>query len=207
MIERREMEALVRRACRGDPAARGELLERHRPYLLRMVALRMDRRLAARVDASDIVQETLARAARDLSEYVQRPTVPFSVWLRQIAWERLADVHRLHIRSQRRTVTREAPGGIPLPDESVIQLAKRLLASGTSPSRRLIRDEESARLRAALASLPERDREILVMRHLEQLDNCEIAAVLSLSEGAVRVRHVRALRRLRALLDEEHSEP
>jgi RNA polymerase sigma-70 factor (ECF subfamily) len=205
MIERREMEALVQRVCRGDPTARGELLERYRPFLLRMVTLRIDRRLAARVDASDIVQETLARANRDLSKYVRRRAVPFSVWLRQIAWERLADEHRLHIRSQRRTVTREQPGDISLPDDSVIQLADGLLASGTSPSRRLIRDEDRERLRAALASLPERDREILVMRHLEQLDNSEIAAVLSLSEGAVRVRQVRALRRLRTLLDEEHS--
>jgi RNA polymerase sigma-70 factor (ECF subfamily) len=206
MIEWSEMEALVQRANRGDRAARAELLERHRQFLLRIVALRMDRRLAPRVDASDIVQETMARAARDLSDYLRRPGVPFSVWLRQIASERLADVHRLHIRSQRRSVTREEPGGIPLPDESVIELAQRLLAGGSSPSRRMIRDEERKRLRAALASLPERDREILVMRHLEQLENSEIAAVLSISEGAVRVRHVRALRRLRALLDEEHSE-
>jgi RNA polymerase sigma-70 factor (ECF subfamily) len=206
MLERPEMEALVQRACRGDPAARAELLDRHRPLLLRIVALRMDRRLAARVDASDVVQDTLARAARDLSEYLQRPSVPVWVWLRQIAWERLADVHRRHIRAQRRSVAREEPGRIPLPDESVIQLARRLLASGTSPSRRMIRDEERDRLRAALASLPERDREILVMRHLEQLENSEIAAVLSISEGAVRVRHVRALRRLRAVLGEERSE-
>jgi RNA polymerase sigma-70 factor (ECF subfamily) len=171
-----------------------------------MVAVRMDRRLAARVDPSDVVQETMARAARDLSDYLRSRQVPLSVWLRQIAWARLADLHRLHIRSQRRSVTREEPGGLPLPDESVNQLANRLLASGTSPSQRMIRDEEREELRAALASLPERDREILVMRHLEQLDNGEIAAALSLTEGAVRVRHVRALRRLRALLDVEHSE-
>jgi RNA polymerase sigma-70 factor (ECF subfamily) len=99
-------------------------------------------------------------------------------------------------------VTREEPGGIPLPDESVFHLAQRLLASGTSPSRRMIRDEQREALRAAVASLPEHDREILVMRHLEQLDNGEIAATLGISEGAVRVRHVRALRRLRRRLDE-----
>jgi RNA polymerase sigma-70 factor, ECF subfamily len=206
MGERLEIEALVERACHGDRAACEQLLDRHRPQLRRMVAVRMDRRLAARVDPSDVVQETMARAARDLSDYLRSRPVPLSVWLRQIACERLADVHRLHIRSQRRSVTREEPGGIPLPDESVVQLAKRLLASGTSPSRRMIRDEGRQELRAALASLPERDREILVMRHLEQLDNTEIAAVLGITEGAVRVRHVRALRRLRELLDVEHSE-
>jgi RNA polymerase sigma-70 factor (ECF subfamily) len=206
MGERLEIEALVERACRGDRTAREQLLDRHRSLLIRMVAVRMDRRLAARVDPSDIVQDTLARAARDLSDYLRSRPVPFSVWLRQIACERLADVHRLHIRSQRRSLTREEPGGIPLPNESVIQLAKRLLASGTSPSRRMIRDEEREELRAALASLPERDHEILVMRHLEQLDNGEIAAVLGITEGAVRVRHVRALRRLRELLEVEHSE-
>jgi RNA polymerase sigma-70 factor (ECF subfamily) len=129
-----------------------------------------------------------------------------SVWLRQIACERLADAHRRHIRSQRRSVTREEPGGIPLPDESVFHLAQRLLASGTSPSRRMIRDEQREALRAAVASLPEHDREILVMRHLEQLDNSEIAATLGVSEGAVRVRHVRALRRLHELLEVGRSE-
>jgi len=206
MGEQLEIEALVERACRGDRAAREQLLDRHRPLLLRVVAVRMDRRLAARVDPSDIVQETLARAARDLSDYLRSRRVPLSVWLRQIAWERLADMHRLHIRAQRRSVTREEPGGIPLPDGSAIQLAKRLLASGTSPSQRMIRDEEHEKLRAAVLALPERDREILVMRHLEQLDNTEIAAALQISEGTVRVRHVRALRRLRELLDEEHRE-
>jgi RNA polymerase sigma-70 factor (ECF subfamily) len=206
MEERPEVRALVDRACRGDPVAREQLLDRHRRLLLRMVTVRLDRRLAARVDPSDIVQETLTRAARDLSDYLRRRAVPLSVWLRQIACERLADAHRRHIRSRRRSVTREEPGGIPLPDESVFHLAQRLLANGTSPSRRMIRDEQREALRATVASLPEHDREILVMRHLEQLDNGEIAAALGVSEGAVRVRHVRALRRLHELLDVGRSE-
>jgi RNA polymerase sigma-70 factor, ECF subfamily len=206
MDDQLEIEAVIQRACGGDRAAREELLDRHRPLLLRMLAVRMDRRLAARVDPSDIVQDTLARAARDLSDYLRSRPIPLSAWLRQIACERLADVHRLHIRSKRRSVTREEPGGLPLPDESVIAVAKRLLANGTSPSRRMIRDEEHEELRAAVVSLPKRDREILVMRHLEQLGNSEIAAALGISEGAVRVRHVRALRRLHELLPASHSE-
>jgi RNA polymerase sigma-70 factor (ECF subfamily) len=202
MQERPEIEALVERACRGDRLSREQLLDLHRHQLRRMVAVRIDPRLAARADPSDVVQDTLAEAARDLSDYLRRRPVPLSVWLRQIAQKRLADLHRRHIRSQRRSVTREESAGLPLPDGSVIQLARRLLGSGTSPSRRLIRDEDREALRAALDALPERDREILVMRHLEQLDNGEVAAALGISEGAVRVRHVRALRRLRRRLDE-----
>src|SRR6476469_1237114 len=102
MGERPEIQALVERACRGDRVAREQLLDRHRHQLLRMVAVRMDPRLAARADPSDVVQETLAEAARDLSDYLRRCPVSLSVWLRQIAQKRLADLHRLHIRSQRR---------------------------------------------------------------------------------------------------------
>jgi RNA polymerase sigma-70 factor (ECF subfamily) len=191
---------LLRRAARGDAAARQGLLGRHRDRLRRTVAVRLDPRLAPRVDPSDIVQEALADAAGHLDGYLRDPPLPFFPWLRQFAWERLVKAHRYHIQARRRSVTREEP--MLLPGESVQQLARLLLAGDTSPSRRIIRDERRAEVRAALEALDPRDREILVMRHLEQLESAEIAAVLGLSEGAVRTRQYRALLRLRALLED-----
>ncbi len=135
-----------------------------------------------------------------------RRPLPFYPWLRQIAWDRLVEAHRHHLHARRRSVAREVPGSVPLPDESVGRLADRLVARGTSPSRRMIRAELRDRLKAALDRLPPRDREVLVMRHLEQMEIAEIAAVLGLTTGAVMTRHTRALARLRGLLDDEGPE-
>jgi RNA polymerase sigma-70 factor, ECF subfamily len=199
-----DTEQLLERAGRGDPSARQELLIGHRDRLRRMVALRLDRRLAARVDPSDIVQESLAEAHQHLSEYLVRRPLPFYAWLRQFAWERVAKQYERHVRAQRRSVTREeAP---PLPDESVAQLAHRLIASATSPSRRLLREELRDRVRSALACLKPHDREILVLRYLEGLSNSETAAVLRIGESTVGMRHLRALERLRELLGDEDGE-
>ena len=197
-----DTQELLDRSVRGDVAAWQELLVRHRARLRRMVANRLDRRLGARLDPSDVVQEALANAARHLDEYLRDRPLPFYPWLRQFAWERLCKLHRHHIQAQRRSIDREQPD-MPLPDESVRQLAHRLLASGTSPSRRLIRQEQREQVRAALAELEPRDREILVMRHLEQMETPEIAVSLGISEGAVRNRQYRALMRLRSLLEGE----
>ena len=201
-----DTDELLDRAGRGDYLARQLLLERHRDRLRRMVAVRLDGRVAVRVDPSDLVQETLAEAAARLSDYIRRRPLPFYPWLRQIAWDRLVEAHRRHLRAGRRSVAREVPGDVPLPDESVGRLADRLVARGSSPSRRLIRAELRDRLKAALDRLPPRDREVLVMRHLEQMEIAEIAAVLDLTNGAVMTRHTRALARLRGLLDDEGPE-
>jgi RNA polymerase sigma-70 factor (ECF subfamily) len=196
-------EELIERACRGDDDARQLLLEGHRARLRQVIAVRLDRRLLARLDPSDVVQEALAAAASGLDEYLRDRPLPFFAWLRQFAWERMIELHRRHVRAQSRSVVREEPWSPPLPDESVSHLARHLLASGTSPSRRMLRHERRDRVRAALEMLSDRDREVLVMRHLEQLENAEIAAVLGISQGAVRTRHVRALQRLRELLEDE----
>jgi RNA polymerase sigma-70 factor (ECF subfamily) len=199
-----DTEQLIELAGRGDAAARQELLARHRVRLRRMVALRLDRRLAARVDPSDIVQEALAEAHQHLADYLRQRPLPFYAWLRQFAWERVAKSYEHHVRAQRRSVAREEVP--PLPDESVLQLAHRLIGSATSPSRRLLREELRDRVRVALGCLKPHDREILVLRYLEGLSNTEAAAVLGIGESTAGMRHLRALERLRALLGDEDGE-
>jgi RNA polymerase sigma-70 factor (ECF subfamily) len=195
---------LLRAAEDGDDAAGQQLLARHRNRLRQMVAVYLDRRLAARIDPSDVVQEALADAARGLSGYLRERPLPFYPW--QFARQRLMQVHRHHIQARRRSVEREVPWVLALPDRSAIALADRLMASGTSPSRRLIRDELRRRVQSALDRVAPGDREILVMRHLEEMSAVEIGAILGITEGAVRVRLLRSLTRLRALLDDGGSE-
>jgi RNA polymerase sigma-70 factor, ECF subfamily len=159
-----------------------------------------------RVDPSDVLQETLGEADQKLSDCARRRQLPFYPWLRRLAWERLVQVHRRHVRAQRRSIHREEGQRPALPDESAAELADRLAARGSSPSARLRRDELCGCLRRALAQLPEGDREILVLRYLEDLSTKEIAAVLSITEATVKMRQLRALRRLRALLGDNLAE-
>jgi RNA polymerase sigma-70 factor (ECF subfamily) len=197
-----DTEELLDHAGTGDRTARQELLARHRGRLRQMVALRIDRRMAARVDPSDVVQEALADAAQSLSDYLRDRPLPFYPWLRQFAWERLLQLHRQHLQAKRRSVTREQLRIFDVADESEAVLAERLVNSGSSPSARLLAAELRERVRAALEALEPHDREVLVLRYLEQLTTKEIAAVLEITEAAVKTRHRRALERLRRRLDE-----
>ncbi|HEY1378417.1 MAG TPA: sigma-70 family RNA polymerase sigma factor [Gemmataceae bacterium] len=197
-----DTEELLRRTGAGDASARQQLLTRHRDRLRRMVAVRLDPRLAARVDPSDVVQEALIEADRKLDGYLQERPVAYYPWLRQLAWERLVKLHERHVLARKRSVLREEPGGLALPDDSAVLLARRLAGTGTSPSHGLLRQELRERVRAALARLSPADREVLVLRYLEQLPTADIAAVLAVGEGAVKMRHRRALDRLSRLLAE-----
>jgi RNA polymerase sigma-70 factor (ECF subfamily) len=199
-----DTEQLLQRTAQGDQAALQQLLVRHQTRLLRLIGLRLDRRVAARIDPADVLQEALLEAVRRLPEYLRQRPLPFYPWLRQLALDRLADLHRLHLRSQKRSVGREER--LVLDEQSALELANRLLARDSSPSARLQRSELRARLEGALARLGEADREILVLRHLEQLSAAEIAAVLGIREGAVYTRHLRALERLRRLLGDDPGE-
>jgi RNA polymerase sigma-70 factor (ECF subfamily) len=171
-----------------------------------MVALRIDRRLAARVDPSDVVQDALADAAQNLSDYIKTRPVPFYPWLRHFAWERLLQLHRFHVHAQRRSVDREELRIFDVSDESGAALIEHLINSRSGPSARLLRAELRERVQAALEALEPRDREVLVLRYLEQLSTAEIASVLGISEAAVKARHRRALERLRNRLDIEPGE-
>jgi RNA polymerase sigma-70 factor (ECF subfamily) len=124
-----DTEELIEQASRGDATALPHLLVRHRGRLRKMVAVRLDRRLAARVDPSDVVQEALAEATQHFAEYLRTRPLPFSAWLRQFAWQRLVKLHRHHIRAQKRSVSREEALSMPLPDDSVVRLARRLPAA------------------------------------------------------------------------------
>jgi RNA polymerase sigma-70 factor (ECF subfamily) len=196
-----DTDELLNRTAHGDPAARDQLLARHWQRLRQAVAYRLDRRLATRVDPSDVVQEVLAEASRRLPDYLRERPLPFYPWLRQMALEHLVELHRRHVQAQRRSVRREEPGLLPLSDESAGELADRLVASASSPSQHLLRREARERVRAALRLLAPADREVLELRYLEQLSAAETAAVLGVGDVAARSRHLRAVRRLRALLE------
>jgi RNA polymerase sigma-70 factor (ECF subfamily) len=191
-----DTEELLGRAGRGDSHARSELLNRHRVRLRRMVAVRLDRRVLARLDPSDIVQEALVEADQKLAAYLRERPVPFYPWLRRLAWEHLVRLQDRHLRTKRRSVAREEAAFPRLPDESALKLANRLVNSSLAPDERLVEAEMKSRVIAALAELSDRDREILVLRYLEQLSNREIAEILDVTEAVVRQRHGRALERL-----------
>ena len=187
------------RAANGDEIARQRLLDHYRPYLRRMVVKQLDKRLKARVDPSDIVQETMIDADRKLARFLQEPSVPVLVWLRKLAFERVIDTHRRHLGSQCRTVIREHREAEFL-GGSVPELMQLIATGRTSPSDELMRVEEIDRVRKAIDSLPLRYRQVLVMRHFDQMEPDEIARVLGLTPGAVRGRILRALLRLKETL-------
>jgi RNA polymerase sigma-70 factor, ECF subfamily len=201
MPEQSDTDELLQRAGQGAAEAVDGLLARHRDRLRKMIAWRLDRRLAARIDPSDVVQEVLAEASRKLDRYLRERPLPFFLWLRRLAWEHLVLLHRRHVQARRRSVLREEPDVLALPDESAAELADRLVTSVTSPSRQVLREEMRVRVRKALGMLPERDREVLVLRQLEQLSVADTALALGISPGAVKLRHLRALERLRAVLE------
>jgi RNA polymerase sigma-70 factor (ECF subfamily) len=196
-----DTDELLNRSAQGDQDARDRLLVRHQSRLRKMIAARIDRRLLPRIDPSDVVQDVMAEAAQRLPEYLRERPMPFYPWLRQLAWDRLIDLHRRHLHASRRSVLREEPDVLTLPDESAAELAERLILSASSPSEQMLREEARERVRRALEHLSALYRDVLELRHLEQLSVAETAAVLGVSEGTVKTRHVRALKRLREILD------
>jgi RNA polymerase sigma-70 factor (ECF subfamily) len=198
-----QIETLVHQAACGDDAARAELLDRYRDRLRRVVAMRLDKRICARVDASDIVQDVMRDAFRRLPEYFAEPQISFYPWLRRIAWDRLADMYRTHVTAEKRSVLREQPWTPNLNEESVDELAHSIVTSSVNPGRRAMLAEMQGRTKAALMQLKADDREILVLRFLEQMDVAEIAGVLGISQTAVTSGQLRALQRLRRLLGDD----
>jgi RNA polymerase sigma-70 factor (ECF subfamily) len=196
-----ETNQLLRRAAAGDQAGWTALLARHQDRLRRMVALRLDQRLQGRIDPSDVLQEAFLDASVQLADYLRQPTMPFFIWLRAITGNKLLALHRQHLGTQMRDAGREISlyrGA--LPGTSSAALAAQLLGHDTRPSEAAMRAEMKIRLQEALNSMDALDREVLALRHFEQLSTAETAELLGIKDGAAGKRYIRALKKLRKIL-------
>ena len=194
---------LLVRAGKGDEIALHELFKKHSDRLKRMVRLRMSPRLRTRMSDSDIVQEAYLEVARRLPEYVQKPEAPFFLWLRQMTGLKLAQYHRVHLGTQMRDAEREVSifrGA--LPEVNSMSLAAHLLGQLTSPSQAAIKAEMRIKLQEALNGMDPLDREVIALRHFEQLSGDETAEVLGLSKSGASSRYVRAITRLKKTLSQ-----
>src|SRR3954469_14039578 len=192
-----ESDRLSERLRAGDPTAIGDLFVRHRERLRRMVDMRLDRRLQGRIDASDVVQEAHLEVAGRLADYLKDPRLPPFLWLRLVVGERLAKLHRTHLGAQRRDAGREVSlFREALPAASSAALAAHLLGKHTSPTQAAVRAERLIRLQEAINPPDPRDREMLSLRHFEQLTHAEAARVVDIGEAAAAMRYVRALKKL-----------
>lgn len=202
-----ETAELLAQARQGNDDAVDNLLERHRNSLRRMISLRMDQKIMRRLDVSDVVQDVLVEANRRLSTYLENPVLNFQLWLRQIAKDRIIDAHRRHRTSAKRSIDREqplvAPGG---QDHSTMELAGQLCDPALTPAAMATQKEIAAQVERAVYELKGNDREIILMRHYEQMSNLETAEALGLAEPAASMRYLRALRKLRVILDNHLAE-
>ncbi len=198
---------LLERLRAEDREALGELFMLYRERLTRMLGVRLDSRLARRVAPEDVLQEAFLDVARRIDEYLADPAVPFYVWLRFLTLQRMQMIQRAHLGAQMRDVGMEV--GLPQGGgtmASSASLAGQLVGAMTSPSQAAMRHELEAKLAAALEEMEPLDREVLALRHFEELSNTETAEVLGITREAASKRYVRALKRLRNLF-EESSEP
>jgi RNA polymerase sigma-70 factor (ECF subfamily) len=193
------IDELVRRAARGEEEALAELFSCYRGRLRQMIRLRLDRRLQGRVDPSDVLQDAYIDVAEKLPEYTGKAEIPFFVWLRMVVGERLLRVHRHHLGAAMRDATREISlhrGAFP--EASSASLAAQLLGQISSASREALRAEMKLILQDVLNAMDPIDREVIALRHFEELRNDEIAAALGLTKAAASKRYVRAMLRLKA---------
>jgi len=185
----------------GDSQAVNTLIERHREAVRRLVRMRMDQAIAQRVDASDVVQDVMFEASRRLEDYIKNPVMPFHLWLRQLAKDRIIDMHRRHRAAQRRSVDREQPiASIGDDDRSTADLAQLLQDAELTPAAASVRREMEQHFLEAVNQLDDSDREIIMMRHFEHFTSAEAAQALDLSSAAAGMRYLRAIRRLREML-------
>ena len=198
-----EVTKLLQRAASGDERAVQELFARYRDRLRRMVRLRLSRRVQGRVDDSDVLQETFLDVARRLQEYTADPKLPFYLWLRHMTGLKLAEIHRKHLGTQLRDADREVTlhrGGLPEADS--VSLAAHLLGQLTTPSQAAIKAETRLMVQEALNSMDPVDREVLALKHFEQLSISEMAQVLGMSKAGTGSRYLRAIKRLKETLSQ-----
>lgn len=193
----KEPDETLRRAMQGEQSALADMFQLYRGRLSRMIALRMDPRVQGRIDVSDVLQEAFIDAAKGLPNYVSEPALPFYLWLRLLTGQRLAKAHRTHLGTARRQIQREVSIAPPvMPDLSTFNLASHLIGKFTSASGNLMRDELRARVQKVLDDMERNDREVLALRHFEEMTNREVASVLEISEAAAKSRYRRALLRI-----------
>jgi RNA polymerase sigma-70 factor (ECF subfamily) len=194
---------LVRRASKGEEKALAELFAQHRQRLRQMVKVRLDRRLQGRVDPSDVLQDAFVDLAEKLPEYAERSAVvPFYLWLRLVVAERLIRVHRHHLGAAMRDAGREVSiHRNSCPDASSASMAAQLIGHLTTVSRAAQRAETRLILQRALDGMDPIDREVIALRHFEELSNDEVASVLGITRAAASKRYVRAMLRLKRVLD------
>lgn len=196
-----QAEDVFRRLRHGDEATLASLFLEHRERLWRTVHFRMDHRLAGRIDADDVLQEAYLAAAQRLGHCaLDRPMSPF-IWLRMVVLQTLTDMHRHHLAVKMRDASREvAVAGCRYPQATTVSLVAQLAGHLTSPSQAAARAEMLGQVEQAVARMDPLDREILALRHFEELSNSEVAEVLGIQPKAASIRYVRALRRLRTAL-------
>ncbi len=195
-----EVATLIARLRAGDHDALAELFDKHREKLRRMVQLRLDHRLAGRVSASDVLQEAYIDALKRVDHYFDKPDQPFFGWLRLVVGQRLADVHREHL-AQKRNAGKDVTIDSPMPGNDSACLAAYLLGHLTSPSHAAVKNEVFEQLEEALNQMDSVDREVLALRHFEELSNTETAAILGIQAAAASKRYVRALAKLKQILE------
>jgi RNA polymerase sigma-70 factor, ECF subfamily len=181
----------------GEQEMLGAVFSHYRSRLRKMVQLRMDVRVAGRIDPSDVLQEVYLDVHKQIDAYLCDPKVSLHIWLRGLTWQRLLKIQRQHLGTQARDVRRE----VSLPAGSSARLAQQLLGSPPSASKNLLKKELQLRVQAAIAQLKDVDREIILLRDFENVSNQEAAKILGLSESAGTMRYVRALERLKQILE------
>jgi RNA polymerase sigma-70 factor (ECF subfamily) len=196
--ESAETQRLLEEVRRGEPTAFDRLFVRHRAQLHRAIDIRLNDVSRQRFDASDVVQETQLEAARRMPEYLERQTMPFHVWLRKTAQDRLLNMQRHHFKAAKRAVARE----VSLPQRSSVQLARQLLGAGATPSAQASHREMARQVRQAVTQLAELDREIVLMMDIEGLSSEQVGYILDVSPVTVRRHHTAALLQLHKILRE-----
>ncbi len=186
-----------------DPTALDAILRKYQPRLERILSFRIDPLLRARIDAADVLQEAFLEASQRIEDYRGlQGEMPFFLWLRYLALQKLNQLRRYHLGTQARAAGQECGAYNPVDEQGTsVALAARLVGDLTSPSEAAMRAEDSRRIEGALRELNSMDREILALRHYEQLSNIETARLLSLSESAASNRYFRAVRRLKQVLE------
>lgn len=194
---------LLERIQNGDQTALGTLFSLHRKRLRQLIDFRLDNRLRGRVDPSDVLQELFLDVAQRLTHYIHGPSLPFFVWLRQVTLQRLVEVHRHHLVAEKRSAHREQSlDGWSGANATSASIAIQIICRLASPSAVLVRNELTSMLHQALLTMDPIDREVLALRHFEELSNDEAATVLGLRKSAASNRYVRALGRLKKILEE-----